>query len=296
MARFATLPKISIVTPSFNQGAFLEDTLRSVLDQKYPNLEYLVIDGGSTDNSVDIIQRYADQLTYWVSEKDRGQNHALNKGFARATGDILAYLNSDDKYLPWTFDTVARIFSDAPQVEWLTSQTPMMWDEQGRAIEAYQATRHARTWFYRGWTLGNHAVGKGAMLQTGWIQQEGTFWTRGLWERAGARMAEDFYMAGDFELWARFWQHANLTTTVIPLAGYRKHKTNKTTDDEYAQICYKVLARYPNESIRNPLVLWLAEQLYKFTKRGGRRFGSTVNWVQYNFKTQRWNFHSQRVI
>ncbi|MGQ0603596.1 MAG: glycosyltransferase family 2 protein, partial [Anaerolineales bacterium] len=94
------LPRLSIITPSFNQAQFLEATLRSVLDQHYPNLEYLVIDGGSTDDSVAIIQRYADRLAYWVSEKDRGQSDAINKGLARATGEIVAWLNSDDTYLP----------------------------------------------------------------------------------------------------------------------------------------------------------------------------------------------------
>src|ERR1700747_491647 len=93
-------PRITVVTPSFNQGTFLEETIRSVLLQGYPDLEYIVLDGGSTDNSVDILRNYDRQLTNWVSERDRGQTHAINKGLARATGDIAAYLNSDDLYLP----------------------------------------------------------------------------------------------------------------------------------------------------------------------------------------------------
>ena len=105
-------PKISIVTPSFNQGQFIEETIRSVLDQDYPNLEYLVIDGGSTDQTIDIIRKYETQLSYWESEKDRGQVHAINKGLARATGDIFAYINSDDIYLPGTFATVAKYFDE----------------------------------------------------------------------------------------------------------------------------------------------------------------------------------------
>jgi glycosyltransferase involved in cell wall biosynthesis len=104
-------PRITIVTPSFNQGQFLEETIRSVLLQGYPNLEYIVVDGGSTDTSVSIIRKYEPWLAHWVSEKDRGQSHAINKGFAEATGDILAWLNSDDFYMPNALSRVVAEFS-----------------------------------------------------------------------------------------------------------------------------------------------------------------------------------------
>src|ERR1700682_3938734 len=107
MADGLTLPRISIVTPSFNQGPFLERTIRSVLDENYPALEYIIVDGGSTDESVAIIKRYERHLAYWVSEPDAGQSNAINKGLNRATGTILTWLNSDDYYMPGTLDSIA---------------------------------------------------------------------------------------------------------------------------------------------------------------------------------------------
>ena len=113
-----TLPRISIIIPSFNQGTFIEETLKSVLVQDYPNLELIVMDGGSTDNTTEILKRYSDRITHWESEKDRGQTHAINKGLARATGEVWAYLNSDDLLAPGALHRVAGLFAD-PAVDWI---------------------------------------------------------------------------------------------------------------------------------------------------------------------------------
>src|SRR5829696_556581 len=118
-------PKLSIITPSYNQGRFLEETILSVLNQAYERLEYIVIDGGSSDESVSIIRRYENRLAYWVSEKDRGQVHAISKGLEKATGDIVAFINSDDVYLPGAFNAVMTHFADNPESKWVCGDTIM---------------------------------------------------------------------------------------------------------------------------------------------------------------------------
>src|SRR3989442_6408876 len=116
----APLPLISIVTPSFNKGRFRRETMQSVLSQDYPALEYVVVDGGSTDGSADLIREQAGRLAWWASEKDAGQYDAINKGFARTSGEVMAWLNSDDKYTPWALAVVGEIFAQLPEVQWLT--------------------------------------------------------------------------------------------------------------------------------------------------------------------------------
>jgi glycosyltransferase involved in cell wall biosynthesis len=217
------LPRITIVTPSFNQGAFLETAIRSVLDQGYPNLEYIVIDGGSTDGSVDILRKYGDRLAYWVSEPDGGQYEALNKGFARATGEILGWLNSDDQLVPWALGVVGELFARFPQIDWLTSLHPLYLDEAGKAVACGPMEGFSREGFFRGENLPGfdwHVEGS--------IQQESTFWRRSLWERAGGRLDVSYRLAADFELWARFFRHADLYGVGTPLGGFRMHGGQKT--------------------------------------------------------------------
>jgi len=123
-------PKISIVTPSFNQGTYLEKTIRSVLLQGYPNLEYIIIDGGSTDQSVEIIKKYESWVDFWVSEEDRGQSHAINKGLEKATGELLGWLNSDDYFLPDALFKLARSYLEDSSVGAIYGQGHMV-DEKG---------------------------------------------------------------------------------------------------------------------------------------------------------------------
>jgi glycosyltransferase involved in cell wall biosynthesis len=214
-------PRLAIVTPSYNQGDFLEETIRSVLLQGYPDLEYVLIDGGSTDHSREIIEKYSPWLSHWVSEVDRGQYHAINKGFAKTSGEIMAWLNSDDKYAPNAFAAMGQVFSQFPSVEWVSSLRRILWDAEGREMRCRPLPGFSREAFWSG----EYGVGP---FQSAWIQQESTCWRRSLWERAGHRVDDSLQMAGDFELWTRFYQHAQLYGIVGRLGGFRVHAGQKT--------------------------------------------------------------------
>jgi GT2 family glycosyltransferase len=208
-------PTISIVTPSFNQGQFLEETIDSILSQGYPRLEYIIIDGGSTDGSVEIIRRYARHLHYWCSAPDAGQYFAIQKGLARTSGEVMTWLNSDDRYAVGVLWAVAAIFMAYPNVRWLTGLHAALKnngiEEVGNYPEIYSRASYLMEAYDRPF-----------------VQQEGTFWRRSLWEQAGSSLDLRFSLAADFDLWRRFFRHAQLHTAQMPIGFFRQHETQRS--------------------------------------------------------------------
>lgn len=208
-------PRVSVVTPSYNQGRFIEQTIRSVLLQGYPDLEYIVMDGGSTDESVEVIRRYEPFLAHWESGRDRGQSHAINKGFARATGDVLCWLNSDDFYLPGTLGAVAEALFEgegAPAVV-------------GHCVQVYADGRPPHRGFGR-------FEGRERMLQF-WkgyqMHQPSIFWRREVFERVGY-LDESLHLTMDFDYWARMAEHFEFRNLDRDLSCATYHEEAKTGD------------------------------------------------------------------
>ncbi|MBT3249548.1 MAG: glycosyltransferase [Candidatus Pacebacteria bacterium] len=212
-------PKVSIVTPSFNQGKFLERTILSVLDQKYPNLEYVIIDGGSTDGSQKIIKKYQKHLHFWESKRDRGQSHAINKGFEKTDGEVMAWINSDDILRPGSLRLVASIFDKFNEINWLTS-LPSTINDQDYQLYLAQPPLYLRNFIQRGWYTRKFM---------GFIMQEGTFWRRSLWKKAGGKLEEVPYSM-DLKLWQSFSEHEKLYCVHACLASYRLNPDRKNND------------------------------------------------------------------
>ena len=222
-------PKISIVTPSFNQGEFLEECIQSILEQGYPNLEYIIMDGGSKDGSVEIIKKYEKYLSYWQSQPDGGQYIAINDAFKNTTGEIMTWLNSDDKYHQNAFFKVAAAFTDYQEIHWLTGRATA-WDREGK-LTYFEASipKWSREYLLN--------LTQEIREKRRFIQQESTFWKRSLWEQAGSHLNLGLELAGDFELWVRFSRYAPLFAIDDFLGGFRSYEgqRSKLYIDKYMQ-------------------------------------------------------------
>lgn len=245
--RLRKVAKISVVTPSFRQAAFIERTLRSVLDQGYANLQYVVQDGGSQDGTVAILERYADRLA-WESRPDKGQSQAINLGFAKTSGDLMAWLNSDDILLPGALAYVARYFSRHPEVDVVYGHRIMI-DEEDRQIGRWMMPPHDDK----------------VLSWADYIPQETMFWRRSIWEKVGGQVDESFRFAMDWDLILRF-RAAGARFARLPrfLGAFRIHTAQKTSAEiasigvqEMTRLRERMLGRVPQDA-----EVWSAVQPY----------------------------------
>ena len=247
------LPLVTIVTPSFNQARYIEATIQSVVGQDYPNIEYLIVDGGSTDGTVDIIKKYEGRISWWVSEQDKGQTDAINKGFNRANGQILAWLNSDDTYEPGAVAQALQYLLEHPEVGMVYGDCNFI-DEEGRVIGRFASAQTD----YR-------------LLRQGYVHipQQTMFFRADLWKQVGP-LDPSFYFAMDYDLWTRLAARTALKYVPQAWANFRLHTSGKTiaADDrcwpEMLRVHYRdggspfapIVAKYYIRKLVAPLWNW----------------------------------------
>jgi glycosyltransferase involved in cell wall biosynthesis len=262
---------ISIVTPSYNQAHFLEETIQSVLSQDYPHIEYLVVDGGSADETVSIIKKYADKLAWWTSEKDGGQTDAINNGFARARGDVLAWINSDDTYEPGAAAAAVKYLQDHPKVGMVYGDCNYI-NESGRLIGKFNASQTNYRLLRQGFTR---------------IPQQTMFFRAELWKQIGP-LDPSFYFAMDYDLWTRIAARTEIKYVPKTWANFRLHTSGKSilADDrcwpEMMRVHYRdggsffsvIVAKYYIRKLMAPLWNWRRRRMLNAESKISRIWNS----------------------
>lgn len=292
------LPRISVVTPVFNRVQFLEETILSVISQGYPDLEYIIIDGGSTDGSVDIIKKYENSISFWVSEPDKGMYDAIRKGFEKSSGEIMAWLNSDDLYKPGSLNMTASVFRDTG-VEWISGMSSL-YNKVGDCVKTNNLMKWSKSLFW--------------FKDFNWIQQESVFWKRSLWERTGGLINTDLKYASDFELWCRFFNYAELYSVYTSLAGFRLHGSQITSDfkQEYNAEARSITTKFRPFTFKEKREYYLLS-FFKSLQKVARLsvvflflepfFAKVVeklhvfpNVIRYNFTENKWEIATKKKI
>lgn len=244
---------ISVVTACYNMADYIGHTIRSVVSQDYPNLDYIVVDGGSTDGSHKVIKEYTDKIHVIVSEPDEGQYYAIQKGFDITHGEIMAWLNADDIYLPWTLSVVGEIFEKFPDVDWIIG-LPCYLNNADQCVKVSNTqSAYIQEYIRNGWFRSYLA---------GYLQQESMFWRRRLWEKVNG-LDLNLKYAADFKLWTEFANHTDLVGISVPLASFRlrpgEQKSSSGRDiyeEEVLRVC---------QGLKAPPIVWDA-----IAKRGLR--------------------------
>ena len=240
---YKALPSLTVITPSLNQGRFIGQTIESVLGQDYPNLEYIIIDGGSTDNTLEVLKEYSSRIT-WVSESDGGQSNAINKGLHMASGEIVAYLNSDDIYHPGALTAVGDFFASHPEAAWLTGKCQII-DLIGAEM------RRGITLYKNFWLLTNSYL----VLQImDFISQPATFWRKNVIEEIG-EFDEELVYAMDYDYSLRVGKKFNLYVLNKYLASFRIHPSSKAGSSSNAQ--FEVDLQIAKKYSSSKLILYL---------------------------------------
>lgn len=253
-------PLVTIITPSFNQAPYLEDTILSVLTQDYPNIEYFIVDGGSTDGSLEIIKKYANQITDWVSEPDKGQTDAINKGFSMANGEVLAWINSDDTYYPHAVKEAVDFLRSHPEVGLVYGDTNFI-DSNGRIIGRFNAQQTSYRRLRRGGV---------------YIPQQSSFFLADIWKEVGP-LDPDFYFAMDYDLWVRIAKEREIAYVPKLWANFRLHDDAKSIADDIrcwpemlevhrrdgGSLFSLIYVRYIIRKLLGPIVRWRRKRMFQ---------------------------------
>ena len=262
------LPLVSIITPSFNQARYIEATIQSVLSQDYPRIEYIIVDGASTDGTVDAIKKYEGRIASWVSEPDKGQTDAINKGFARAKGDILAWINSDDTYEVGAVGAAVKFLLEHPNVGMVYGDCNFI-NESGGVIGKFNSAQ-----------TDQHLLRQGYVH----IPQQTAFFRADLWKQVGP-LDPSFYFAMDYDLWTRIAARSQIQYVPQMWANFRLHTSGKTivADDrcwpEMIRVHYRdggsffstIVAKYYIRKLIAPIWNWRRRRMLKDSTQRTRR-------------------------
>ena len=279
----AGIPSFSIVTPCYNQVEFVATTLESVATQNYPALEYIVVDDESTDGTSDVIRQHEQSITRIITQKNKGFGETLHMGLNQCTGEIMAWINSDDYYLPGAFAAVSRAFMDCPEVDWIVGASLICYRE-GIPASINATKGFAKSLFFSGRYLGGHPAWSGD-----WIPQECVFWRRSLWEKAGSKFLPERRQYGDFELWSRFWQHADLHVLPVPIAVFRYHTESFTAQRGHTSTepCTKIIEASGLGKYRPWQIQW-RDRLCRMSNALKQRLGEPAKVLRYDQLASKW--------